>query len=146
MKLLFGLGLFLMAGQAQAKKPIPYSFEFMGQNNSNIDKISNPVKKNVYSQKMQAKTKLKFKPMKKVILLDLPSIDLEYTPSLSEKIRSLSVSNTLIGLYLPKRGLIYSGSFNASYMKSIFTNEDQQIEDSKNYSFSLDGGASKDIF
>ncbi len=146
MKILIGLSIFLMAGQAQAKKPIPYTFEVMGQNNSNIDKINNPVKKNVYSQKMQVKTKLKFRPMKKVILLNLPSIDLEYTPSLTEKVRSLNISNTLIGLYLPKRGLIYSGSFNANYTKSIFTNEDQEIENSKNYSFGLDGGAAKDLF
>jgi hypothetical protein len=148
MKYLLSLTLLLMActAQAKTKKPIPIKLELMGQNHSNIDKVSNPVKKNIYSQKIQTKTKIKFKPMRKVILIDLPSIDLEYTPSLTEKVRSLSISNTLIGLYLPKRGLIYSGSFNTSYTKSIFTNEDQQVEDSKNYSVAIDGGAAKDIF
>lgn len=148
MKYIFSLTLLLMstAVQAKAKKPIPFTLELMAQSHSNIDKVSNPVKKNVYVQKIQTKTKLKFKPMKKVILIDLPSIDLQYTPSLTEKVRSLNISNTLIGLYLPKRGLIYSGSLNANYTKSIFTNEDQQVEDSKNYSFGIDGGAAKDLF
>lgn len=138
--------LLFYSTMAFSKKPIPFTLELMGQSNSNIDRVSNPVKKDIYSQKIQTKTKLKYRPMKKVILIDLPSIDLEYTPSLTEKVRSLNISNTLIGLYLPKRGLIYSGSVNANYTKSIFTNEDQQIENSKNYSFGVDGGAAKDLF
>lgn len=138
--------IFLMIQSAQAKKSIPLTLELMGQSNSNIDRVNNPVKKDVYSQKLKTKTKLKFKPMKKLILINLPSLDLEYTPSLTEKVRSLNISNTLIGIYLPKRGLIYSGSFNTNYTKSIFTNEDQEIENSKNYSVGLDGGVSKDLF
>ncbi|MBK25745.1 MAG: hypothetical protein CME70_17230 [Halobacteriovorax sp.] len=124
---------------------LPITIELNAKTNSNIDRVSNPVKKDVYSQQASLKTKLKFKPFKKFILIDLPTVDLEYTPSLTEKVRNFNLSNTLIGLYLPKRGLIYSGSFNTSYTKSIFTNEDQQIEDSKNWSIGLDGGVAKDL-
>lgn len=135
----------VLTSGVQAKKPVPLTFEVNSLINSNIDRVSNPVKTDVYSQKFSAKTKLKFKPKKKVILINLPSVDLEYTPSLTEKVRNLNISNTLIGLYLPQRGLVYSGSFNANYTKSIFTNEDQEIENSKNWSLGVDGGVSKDL-
>lgn len=145
MKKLLIILLFTYSPLATAKKPIPITVELNSQINSNIDRVSNPIKKDVFSQKLQVKSKQKFKPKKRVILINLPSVDLEYTPSLNEKVRSLMISNTLIGLYLPKRGLIYSGSLNANYTKSIFTNEDQEIEDSKNWSLGLDGGVAKDL-
>ncbi len=144
-KTLIIFALLFSSNAIAKKKSLPITIELNAQTNSNIDRVSNPVKKDIYSQKASLKTKLKFKPIKKFILIDLPTVDLEYTPSLSEKVRNFSLSNTLIGLYLPKRGLIYSGSFNTSYTKSIFTNEDQQIEDSKNWSVSLDGGVAKDF-
>lgn len=123
----------------------PLTFELNSLINSNIDRVSNPVKTDVYSQKLLLKSKLKFKPKKRMILIDLPSIDLEYTPSLTEKVRNLNISNTLIGLYLPKRGLIYNGTFSLGYSKSIFTNEDQEIENSRNWSVGADAGVTKDL-
>lgn len=135
----------LLSASAYGKKPVPLTFELNSLINSNIDRVSNPVKKDVFSQKFLAKSKLKFKPKKKLILIDLPSVDLEYTPSLTEKVRNLNINNTLIGLYLPKRGLIYTGTFNTNYTKSIFTNEDQEVENSKNWSVGLDGGVGKDF-
>lgn len=143
--LTFIFSLLVSAHGFAASKGIPLTLELNSLINSNIDKVNNPIKKDVFSQKILLKSKFKFKPLKKTILINLPSVDLEYTPSLTEKVRNLNISNTLIGLFLPKRGLIYNGAFTIGYSKSIFTNEDQQIEDSKNWSVAFDGGLTKDL-
>ena len=118
----------IFSGPLFSKNTVPITVEVNSLVNSNIDRVSNPVKEDVYSQTLFLKSKFKFKPFKKFILVDLPSLDLEHTPSLQEKTRNLSINNTLLGLYLPQRGLIYTTSLIANYTKSIFTNEDQEVE------------------
>lgn len=117
---------------------------------SNIDKLNTPIYDNLLGHKLSVKTRLRGKPFKKLTLIDLPKIDGEYTPAHFKKLRSLNIYNSLIGLYLPFRGLSFNSVLTTGYSDFISMNEDNELEQSNFYSVGLNGGVnyafSKKVF
>lgn len=109
---------------------------------SNIEGTPEPINKNIVSHSISVKTKIKGRPFKRFILIYLPTLETEFAPSLTKTLKVARSTNSLIGLYLPKRGLVFNSTLNMDYSDSYVTNEDGILENSRytNLAFSLGAG------
>ena len=98
---------------------------------SNIEGTPEPINKNIVSHSISVKTKIKGRPFKRFILIYLPTLETEFAPSLTKTLKVARSTNSLIGLYLPKRGLVFNSTLNMDYSDSYVTNEDGILENSR---------------
>lgn len=123
----------------------PVNVEVLNDFETNIDRLANPIHENVSTQTLRMDTKFKHKPMKKSVMINIPMINLQYAGQLDDKIRNINVQNTMIGVYLPKRGSVYSFSAITNYTDTITTNEDSRIEVNQYLNLTTDAGISQTL-
>lgn len=132
--------------KAASKRLLPkITASIVSSVNTNIDRLADPLQGDVKTQKIILKSKFKFRPARKVVLIDLPQIDAEYADSMEDKLRGLNATNTLLGLWFPEKGTVYTGALTAGYSDVISTNEEQEIEKNRYLTWGFDFGYSRDI-
>lgn len=114
--------------------------ELSNQLSSNIEAQNQPKYENTISSVLKIQTTIKQKIGKKIRLIDVPTAELEYAPEMEEKRRNTKVSNVLLGLYRPRKGLIYSTSFNQIYSDSFSLDENSEILRNKYWGLNSETG------
>lgn len=124
------------------KKKKTTSIQIAQKYYTNINRLNAPSDedKNKFGQFIELKGKQKFKPFKRTILVNLPSASLDFTPKMEKKIRGLNFSNTLIGLYISSRDLVFSSSFSLGYSDLMSTNDEAQLVNDNYYNIGTDFG------
>ena len=121
----------------------PIEFEIKNEFETNIDRLANPLYENINTQSFKIHTKFKHKPIKRSVLINIPSVKFKYAGQMEQKIRNLNVQNTIIGVYLPSRGRVYSLSATTNYTNAITTNEDSRLENNQYFNLTSDASISQ---
>lgn len=128
--------------EAKSQKPkrtLPkVNVELNNKVSSNINQQQSPDEENTFSNQLKLGTRFKTKTKSKLFLIDLPSIDVEWAPSLEDSLRNVTLLNTFLALKLLPNRQVFTATSTQGYIQNVALNDENELVNNKYYFIGAD--------